>query len=535
LPVSTAQSTFSAIVGRKHYFEIDKTMVADLRQLAVELDCTLHSILLATYRLLLRKYTGQQKTIIGIPVANRNHPDTINMQGMFVNNLPLVNETDGKSTIHQLILEESQLLLASMRHHSYPYYHMLEDLKSNHGFEGKQLFDTMFMYQNMMQPTFDEGDVSFDHYLFDPGFSKYALSLELFESGDQLIGDFEYDTNLFDVSAIEAMVDQYHALLRTCLKAGDQTIAEVHLLSRQQYQEQIHDFNDDSNEMHLSGNVCELFTEMVRLYPDQVALEDGDSQYTYATLNSMSRQIANALKAKGLGDKELVAVLMDRSSDFVATILGIMKSGNAYLPIDVTLPPGRIADILQLSGSNNLIMSADSKKLVKEFSFAGTIHDFELLKETKAEDSKLSSLSGNDLAYVIFTSGSTGKPKGVQVKHSSLANYTAWAAKTYLDGDECTFPLFTSVSFDLTITSLFVPLTTGNKVVVYRDTDPVLVLESVIADNQCEVLKLTPGHLSLMLQLDLPAGCKINRLIVGGEALSADLARDVTEKLNHQV
>ena len=535
LPVSTTQSALSAIVGRKHYFEIDKTMIASLRQLAVELDCTLHSILLTVYRLLLWKYTGQHEVVIGIPVANRNHPDTINMQGMFVNNLPLVNQVDHRSTIAALIASESARLTASMRHHSYPYYTMLEDLKSSHGFEGKQLFDTMFMYQNMIKPAFDNGDVSFEHYLFDPGFSKYALSLELFESGDQVVGDFEYDTALFTPAAIEAMVEQYQGLLKQCLAYKDRKLSAIHLLTEAQYQEFVHDFNETTSEQTTSLSVGELFEKMVHLYPDRIALQDGDVQYSYTALQTQSNRLASALIARGMDKNELVAVLMDRSAAFVISVLGILKAGGAYVLIDVTLPSSRVEDILSQSDSKKLIVSTESRQRLHDVNFGGKVHVFDELMEVELTSQEISASSDNEMAYVLFTSGSTGRPKGVKVGHRSLANYISWAAQTYVQDDKITFPLFTSVSFDLTVTSIFVPLTTGNTIVVYRETDPVLVLEAVLEDNQCDILKLTPSHLNLLQQFTLPEDCKIKRLIVGGEALTADLARSVTEKLNHRV
>ncbi len=231
-----------------------------------------------------------------------------------------------------------------------------------------------------------------------------------------------------------------------------------------------------------------------------------------------SNQIARILQNKGVQPDTVVGIMLERSLEMIIGIMGILKSGAAYLPIDPEYPEERIKYIVEDSGTNIILTKGkDAVRLSKEIVFLD-----EEYNHYSTENIKVTS-NTNNLAYMIYTSGSTGMPKGTMLKQRGLVNYITWANKEYVKGEALDFALYSSFSFDLTITSLFTPLISGNKIVIYNNDGDEPIIRKIFKDNRVGIVKLTPSHLRLIRDID-NSNSSIKRLIVGGEDLKTELA-----------
>jgi amino acid adenylation domain-containing protein len=286
--------------------------------------------------------------------------------------------------------------------------------------------------------------------------------------------------------------------------------------------------------------IIDLFREQAERTPDAEAIRFGDEKLTYRQLNERSNQMAALLTTIDTGPSQIV-LFMEHSIEVVVAILGILKSGGAYVPVDAATPKGRLATILKdiakgSSGQAPLVITQESLQSVVSSDLAKVLvldAKFDLVSAQPNTD-RISAATPDGLAYIIFTSGSTGAPKGVMIEHRSLLNYIWWAASVYSSGESLSWPLFSSLAFDLTVTTLFTPLITGGRIVVYRG-DPgaqSMVVLKVVDDNATDIMKLTPAHLAMIRDRELGT-TRLRKFIVGGDDFKTELARDITNVVSH--
>jgi bacitracin synthase 3 len=333
-------------------------------------------------------------------------------------------------------------------------------------------------------------------------------------------------------------------------------------MSQAEKKQVVFSLNDTEAVYPEDKTIHQLFEEQVERTPDHIALVGtapevprGCPVYlTYHELNEKSGRLAGLLIEKGVLADNIVGIMVERSVEMIVGILGILKSGGAYLPIDPGYPQERIDYMLKDSGAK-LLVTTKNKEGEKVRRWEGEKYEIEdLLRSsyllTLSPSSSASSAVKNllpatgcwqpitSLAYIIYTSGSTGRPKGVMVEHRSVVNYTWWAVKHYVKGENVNFPLYTSMVFDLTVTSLFVPLITGNSIIVYRrekGETPIDTIEQIIRDERIGVVKLTPAHLKIVKEMQLENTSRIKRLILGGENLESRLIDEIHKKFDGKV
>jgi amino acid adenylation domain-containing protein len=289
--------------------------------------------------------------------------------------------------------------------------------------------------------------------------------------------------------------------------------------------------------------IIDLFRDQVARSPGAEAIRFGDATLTYRQLNERSNQMAAHLRHAGVGPGRIGVVFMEHSIEVVVAILGILKSGAAYVPLDAATPKGRIATILKdiSDGTDGRPPAAITQARLRSAippDFADIFvldADFASIADRPDSDQS-SAATPNATAYIIFTSGSTGTPKGVVIEHRSLVNYIWWAARMYSAGERLAWPLFSSLAFDLTVTTLFTPLITGGRIVVYLGDPGVqsMVALKVVDDNAVDIMKLTPAHLAMIRDRNLGT-TRLRKFIVGGEDFKSELAREITEAIPHPV
>ncbi|WP_270344351.1 amino acid adenylation domain-containing protein, partial [Bacillus mobilis] len=306
------------------------------------------------------------------------------------------------------------------------------------------------------------------------------------------------------------------------------TVKDIKLLCKEEINHKVYSLNATSNESP-SKTISELFENQVIKTPNEIALEFDGEILTYQELNKKSNQLASYLKEMGVKRESIVGIMASHSIELVIAILGVIKAGGAYLPIDPDYPVERINFMLEDSGSTMLLTNF---VVGNNFEYSGNvinICDIDLNSYSKENIEKVNNI--NDLVYIIYTSGSTGQPKGVMIKHSGLTNYVWWASKKYLRDAKEVMALYSSIAFDLTVTSIFTPLISGNKIVIYENNESEYVLFKILRENKVTVLKLTPAHLSLIKDVD-NSKTNIKRLIIGGEDLKRSLAEKVYKSFN---
>jgi amino acid adenylation domain-containing protein len=339
-------------------------------------------------------------------------------------------------------------------------------------------------------------------------------------------------------------VDHFRQLLEKALFDVNSRLEAIRFLSKHEKKQLLYDFNDTGAGYPENKTIYELFSEQVKKNPDRIALVEGDRNLGCRELNQRANRLAHLLRKKGVKPDTIVGIMLERSIQLVMGILAILKAGGAYLPIDTESPTNRVTSLL--NDTRAPILLTDSQG-VKNHSFLELQDNFlsHQAPYTTADILLMDDLSGcftegtgknpepgshaNNLAYTIFTSGSTGIPKGVLIDHGSLVNYTHWAAKNYLNTNEnqvVYFPFYTSSAFDLTVTSLFLPLITGNTIIIYSQEHKGLEITKAIDDIRVGIIKLTPSHLKLLREKN-SRNPNIQCLITGGEELETRLARDI--------
>jgi iturin family lipopeptide synthetase A/iturin family lipopeptide synthetase C/tyrocidine synthetase-3 len=313
--------------------------------------------------------------------------------------------------------------------------------------------------------------------------------------------------------------------------------------TEREYQALVIDYNESSAPYPSDQSVIVLFEAQAARTPEHEAIRFGADALTYRELNDRANQVAARLRSLGVVPSQLVVIYMEHSIEVVCAMLGVLKAGAAYVPVDAAIPEERLAFMLrdiseELAGTAPVLVT--QSRLVSNLPSVAA--------QVVTLDADLASVDGypvsnpptpvspHDLAYVIYTSGTTGAPKGVMIDHRSLVNYIWWANEQYCRGERLTWPLFSSLAFDLTVTSIFTPLISGGRIVVYRDSQGGhgTAIFKIIEDGVADIIKLTPAHLAMIKDTDL-RGSRIRRLIVGGEDFKTTLARDITDNFGRPV
>lgn len=504
------------------HFAVDGFLYNRLQQISGGVENSLFGLLLANLAALIFRYSGKESFCLVAPIC-RQEDDVAYLNTV----LPLVLNMDGQHSFKELVYYIRNVYNEAVTHQNCPLENVL-NLK--YGSENKAFFSTAVLLRQIQE-------------------RKYLKDLQpdllfLFSNeGDRLVCEMEYNSAIYDRSMIEAIAANYLGLLTACLDNSNAPISSIDYISREEKEKIVLAFNETTVEYPWSKTITEIIEAQMLRDPDHTAISYNQERISYAELCSRSNRLAHYLREQQqLKPDDLVAVFLERTPDLLISILAILKAGAAYLPVDVELHDNRIGSILKNSRAACIVTSQSYTARVVQCAPSMTadriILPEELLLDDYPDTFPENINQPGDLAYVIYTSGTSGEPKGVMVSHQSLVHYNWWAAKKYVKDTPVSFPLFTSISFDLTITSIYVPLITGNTVVIYQEDGGNMVFEKVIAENKVDVIKLTPTHLRMMCEMDtapISRYSKVKCFIVGGEEFPAGLAKKVAGIFNGNV
>ncbi|HYE53804.1 MAG TPA: amino acid adenylation domain-containing protein, partial [Chitinophagaceae bacterium] len=531
LPADLDRPSNKTYAGSAIDFELDAGITARLKWLAEKENCTLFMLLLSAYSILLSRLSNQDDVVVGSSLAGRNHADLDHTIGMFVNTIPLRNYPKGELRFREFLADLRSRTLDCFRNQSYTYSELIDELKIQRTAGRNPFFDVMFDLQNFMDTEIKIPGLVLSPCAAGHAISKFDLTLTAMEAGDQLKLHLEYSTELFRKETAERFIAYFTRIIAAIIDNPGQQIKDIQLIDAAERKQLLHDFNDTALAYDGRETVLSLFNRQVALNPDSSAVVVENRTLTYRQLDELSNQLANCLRsAHNIQTGETVGIQLDRNEWMIVSILGVLKSGGAYVPIDPAYPAERKKHIVTDAGVRLLITETYYLFELDYFNGAMVAVDVELGMYPSDLDAPEVKPAG--LAYVIYTSGSTGKPKGVMIEHGSLYNYINWARDQYVRGEKGDFALYTSIAFDLTITSIFTPLVTGNSIIVYKEYEKDLAIEKVLADNKADIIKLTPSHLKVMRNSKyLSSFTGKKKLIVGGEQLETWLARDIHQLL----
>ena len=521
--------------GERLIKRLNKDIRLKLTEYSKASNGTLFTSLLSSVYILLNKFSGQEDICIGIPVANREHKDLEGLIGFFVNTIVSRIQIESDETITSLFTKVQNELLTGQEHQNVPFQKVVEAIQPNRDSSITPIFQVMVNYLKM-EESFGLGNASVDTLKPDYRRIKFDLNIDFIETDQsELLISLTYNSDIYSSATANRLLNSLYYLLDTLAETPELNISSLNLLDDNEKTQLLTEFNDTTVSIDRQlQSVHQQFINYANTTPKAIAIQFEDESISYGELLTRSEQLAIYLQRKGVTEGTIVGVYMDRSIAVVISMLGILMCGGAYVPIDPDYPEKRVAYIL-----NNAIVEGNTKNgnkivLVQEElesklkSIAGK-ENIEIIALHAKWSQNKSILSANGilntgnlyekLAYVIYTSGSTGRPKGVMIEHRSLLNYFQYSLSEYRASNTASFnfPLFSSLSFDLTQTSIYLTLLTGGTLFIYKE-NALESLPRILKNKKITSLKLTPSHLAIIDGID---NSHLQQVIIGGEALLA--------------
>ena len=522
LPTDRPRPSVQRFRGGQCHFQLDTAVSQKLRTLARGTNSTLFMTLVAAFAILLSRYSSQQDILIGTPVANRHHGQTESLIGFFVNTLVLRTRTEGNPSFRELLQQVRQVALSAYSHQDIPFEKVVEILQPERSLSHSPLFQVMFALEQ--SPTYGE----FPGLTLTPikrkhQTAKFDLTLSMVDTPSELSGYWEYNSDLFDRETIVRMASNFQTLLAGIVANPEERVEQLPLLSADQRQQLLFDWNQTQQDYPVVQGIQELFEQQVQQTPDAIALQHCGRKMTYRELHEQSDRLACYLQSLGVGSETLVGICIERSLEMVVGLWGIIKAGGAYVPFDPAYPQERMNYILQDTKLSILLTQSHLAAKVDNAGVHSIYLDADWESISKLPLSSPEKKSHLDsLAYVIYTSGSTGKPKGVEICHRSLVNYIREAISAFQLVPADRFLQFVSISFDVAAEEIYPCLCTGGIVVLRTD--------EMLADRQqfwqrCQEWQLTvlsfPTAYWHLLAADLttetPLPPNLRLVIIGGE------------------
>ncbi|KEK19799.1 hypothetical protein BAGA_05230, partial [Bacillus gaemokensis] len=459
LPTDYPRSSVKSYRGSHLSFVVDKELTEGLRNISKQTESTLYMVLLAAYATLLSKYTGQEDIIIGSPVAGREQVELNDIMGMFVNTVAMRTYPEGHKTFLDLVKELKGESLKVFENQGYPFEKVVEKLGIKRDLSRHPLFDTMLVLQNPENIELKElADLKIKPYEFENQSSKFDLTLNIEENAQGLLVGIEYCLDLYKRETITRMSKNFIQLLQTIVNNPMQCVSNIEIITQEEIKI-LKEFNNTKVDYPTDKMIHQLFEEQVERTPDHVAVVFEDQQLTYRELNERANQLARVLREKGITKEKIVGILVKPSLEMIIGVLGVLKAGGSYLPIDPAYPSDRIQYMLTDSQARWLLKQEELEAPVGYVGEVITLDQEELYQREGTNLTHINQL--HDLAYVIYTSGSTGKPKGVLLEHGSFLNMCHWNMDYYQLTEKDRMTKYAGFGFDASVWEIFPCLVAG--------------------------------------------------------------------------
>jgi amino acid adenylation domain-containing protein len=545
LPTDRPRPARQSFEAARIPIRLPETLTAAIHELSNQAGVTPFMILLAAFQVLLYRYSGQEEIVVGSPIANRARTELEFLIGFFVNTLVLRSDLSGNPTFKEHLERVREVCLGAYAHQDLPFEKLVQELQPERDPSRNPLFQVMFALQNATRPFSGIPGFRIEPLEIQSGRSPFDLSVFLREREGKYMGFIEYNTDLFNGDRIEQMARHFQTLLDGAIANPDQPISTLPILTDSERHRILIEWNDTAADYPKDSCIHELFEAQVERTPEAIAVQFEGKQLTYRELNKRANQLAHYLRGLGIGPEMLVGICVERSLEMVVGLLGILKSGGAYVPVDFTYPKERLEFMLEDAQVSVLITQ---EKLIEDGRWRPVLSETEGMDDSsprfpglrppmkivcldtdwdtiarESEQNPRSEVKPHNLAYVIYTSGSTGTPKAVAIEHRNTVNLLQWAKTVYGPTELVGVLASTSICFDLSVFEIFLPLCCGGRVILVENA---LCLDRVLERNDLTLINTVP---SVMVEL-LRAGAlpkSVRTVNLAGEPLRAELVKQI--------
>lgn len=522
MPTSYARPSTISFKGSNYHTTLSKNVFDKVNEVAKKLNITPYMLMLSCYYILLSKYSSNDDIVVGTPIIGRNLQELNNILGMFVNTLALRNKIDSSLSFEKFSENIKENCINSFKNQDYPFDYLVKDLNIQRDSSRNPLFDVMFVYQNNGYPKINFKDTQTQYFIPDNDVAKFDLTLEIIPIDNEYSLRFEYCTKLFNEDFIKRLSSHYINILNAILENYEIKIADIDMLSEEERNQILYDFNNTKMDYPRNKTIVQLFEEQVEKTPDNIAVVFEDKKLTYKELNQKANGLARFLLANNVSPNDIVCLLLDKSLESIIAIIATLKIGAAYLPIDVNYPSDRIDYIIQdskakilLTTKNNIHKSNSSIQALC-IDFDSTIYF-----QYDSNNINCKDLSFDSIAYIMYTSGSTGKPKGVMVKHRNIVRLVKNNSFIKFNPNERILQTG-SIVFDACTFEIFGALLNGFELYIIKKEELLdsSLLQDYLIKNKITVLWLTAPLFNQLCEENPHMFRNVKTLLTGGDVLS---------------
>ncbi|MFP2898978.1 amino acid adenylation domain-containing protein, partial [Corallococcus sp. 4LFB] len=558
LPTDRPRPATQSYAGAAHAFHLPRELSEPLLTLGRREGATSFMVLMALFQVLLARTSGQDDFAVGTPIAGRSRPEVEGLLGCFVNTLAFRAKLHGAPGFRELVSRVKQQALGGYGRQDMPFEQLVDVLQVPRDLSRTPVFQTVLNVINVPEAQTTAGaGLQIGGVTVPVTTSKFDLSLEVWEQRDGLRCRLEYATALFDAATVARMAEHLTELARAVVAAPDVPVSTLPWLTPAAREQVLRGWNDTRVDFPRGATLHHLFEAQAERTPEALALQFEDQRLTYAQLEARANQLAHHLRARGVGPETLVGVCLERSVEMVVALLGVLKSGAAYVPLDPATPPERLAGMLEDTAASVLLiqerlraalpshaehpLAQDARGGARASQPSSIAHVIAL--DTQGEllaresTARPVPLAGDDaLAYVIFTSGSTGRPKGAMNAHAGVVNRLRWMQARYGLTPSDTVLQKTPFSFDVSVWEFFWPLMTGARLVLARPgghQEPDYLV-ALMAREGVTAAHFVPSMLRVFVEEPgLESLTRLRQVMCSGEALPADLVLRAQARLPH--
>ncbi|MEU7991084.1 MFS transporter [Streptosporangium canum] len=501
--------------GAARGLALDPGLGEAITELGAAHGATPYMTLLAAFQVLLGRYCGQDDFAVGSPVSGRDLPELERVVGVFVNSLPMRADLSGDPTFTELLARVRETALDAYAHQELPFDRLVNELAVERDVSRSPVFQVMFALQNYRAKPLRTPGLTMSAFPVETSASRFDLALYLFETPEGLRGNLTYSTALFHPDTIERMAACFETLLRSIVADPGARISELELLPDGERRRVLALGESAPAEPSGSGLLHEAVSAQAERTPDAVAVVAGGTSLTYAELERRANQLGHLLRRRGVGPDDRVAICLEQSAELAVAVLGVLKAGAAYLPLDPDHPADRLAYVLSDAGARAVVTAPELRDRLP-----GDLPAVFAEHLDEADSGPVDSgVTPGDLAYVIYTSGTTGRPKGVAVQHRQVTVYLDGARERLAVEPAGAFGLLQSLAFDFGVTVFYLCLMTGGALHLIPSRTAGPELAAYFRGHGIDYLKITPSHLAALLADATPAELLPRKLLIlGGEA-----------------
>ena len=519
LPADFPQPVTKSYAAARCTRKFVQSFSTKIKEFSKHNNCTPFMLMISAYAAFLHRYCNTDELVIGMPVSGRNFEDDKDVVGYCANLLPFLSWYNSENSFLDFLRSAKRELIDCYENQSYPFAKILDDFNQKDNGYRPQLVNVTFNLNPIAE--FPEFAGLKTEWVQTPiSFAPFDLFFDITVLPDEMVLDCDYNAGMFHPETIFRLLENFESFLAALLDDPDTSVGMLPVITSDTRKLMLEDWNNTDGEFFVDETVTGLIDKQIQSNAKATAIIDGSRNISYEELDKSAAQIAGLLISKGIEPGNPVGIYMGRSANWIIAILGILRAGGVYVPLDISLPDSRLEFIIE-DAEMKLIL-ADNKCVTKA---AATGIQVLNLDEPITVNSSIKTIlpksEPDRNCYIIYTSGSTGAPKGCAITHRNLVNYLAWASAYYFTpGKPVNSALFTSLSFDFTATPIFCCLTSGGSLDVYsEEMEAADVISACFSEGKkYDFLKLTPAYLGLMENVRANGG-GVDTIILGGEAV----------------